>query len=99
MTSIIEFSGPILTTADRERRGLWSVDGLLTFDRPAAAADLVLDGWVIPGLVDAHCHIGLGPGGDVPDGLAEEQARTDRDAGTLLVRDAGAVHDTRWLQQ
>ena len=24
---------------------------------------------------------------------------TDRDAGTLLVRDAGAVHDTRWIQQ
>ena len=31
--------------------------------------------------------------------MAEEQAVTDRDAGTLLVRDAGAVHDTRWLQQ
>ncbi len=75
------------------------MDGLLTFDRPAAAPDLVLDGWVIPGLVDAHCHIGLGPGGDVPEQLAEEQAVTDRDAGTLLVRDAGAVHDTRWLQQ
>ena len=24
---------------------------------------------------------------------------TDRDAGTLLVRDAGAASDTRWLQQ
>ena len=54
---------------------------------------------MLPGLVDAHCHIGLGPGGDVPDRTAEEQALTDRDAGTLLVRDAGAVHDTRWLQQ
>ena len=71
----------------------------MTFRRPAAAPDLVLDGWVIPGLVDAHCHIGLGPGGDVPEELAEEQAVTDRDAGTLLVRDAGAVHDTRWIQQ
>ncbi|MHA7221520.1 amidohydrolase family protein [Arthrobacter sp. RHLT1-20] len=99
MISIIEFSGSILTAADQERRGLWSVDGLLTFDRPAAAPDLVLNGWVIPGLVDAHCHIGLGPGGDVPAELAELQAITDRNAGTLLVRDAGAVHDTRWLQQ
>jgi imidazolonepropionase-like amidohydrolase len=99
MTSIIEFSGPILTGPDRERRGLWSVDGVLTFHRPAAAPDLVLDGWVIPGLADAHCHIGLGPGGDVTEQLAEEQAVTDRDAGTLLVRDAGAVHDTRWIQQ
>jgi imidazolonepropionase-like amidohydrolase len=99
MSRIIEFSGPVLTSAEREHRGLWAVDGVLTFHRPAAAPDLVLDGWVIPGLVDAHCHIGLGPGGDVPEHLAEEQAVTDRDAGTLLVRDAGAVHDTRWLQQ
>ncbi|MDQ0849792.1 imidazolonepropionase-like amidohydrolase [Arthrobacter sp. B3I9] len=99
MSSIIEFSGPVLTGPDRERRGLWSVGGILTSHRPAAAADRVLDGWVIPGLVDAHCHIGLGPGGDVPDAVAEAQALTDRDAGTLLVRDAGAVHDTRWLQR
>jgi imidazolonepropionase-like amidohydrolase len=99
MSSIIEFSGPVLTAVDQERRGLWAVDGRLTFNRPAAAADLILDGWVIPGLVDAHCHIGLGPGGDVPDEVAERQALTDRDAGTLLVRDAGAVHDTRWIQQ
>ncbi len=99
MSSIIEFNGPVLTAADREENGLWSVDGVLTFRRPGAAPDRVLTGWVIPGLVDAHCHIGLGPGGDVPDRTAEEQALTDRDAGTLLVRDAGAVHDTRWIQQ
>lgn len=99
MTRIIEFSGTVLTGPGTEHRGLWSVDGRLTFRRPSAAPDLILDGWVIPGLVDAHCHIGLGPGGDVPERLAEEQAVTDRDAGTLLVRDAGAVHDTRWIAQ
>ena len=99
MTRIIEFSGTVLTAPDTEHHGLWSVDGVLTFRRPAAAPGLVLDGWVIPGLADAHCHIGLGPGGDVPEQLAEEQAVADRDAGTLLVRDAGAVHDTRWIQQ
>lgn len=99
MTGIIEFSGPVLTGPQQEHQGLWSVDGRLTFRRPAAAPDLVLAGWVIPGLVDAHCHIGLGPGGDVTERMAEEQALTDRDAGTLLVRDAGAVHDTRWIQQ
>ena len=71
MAGIIEFSGPILTAADQIRHGLWSVDGRLTFRRPAAAPELVLDGWVLPGLVDAHCHIGLGPGGDVSEGTAE----------------------------
>ncbi len=39
----------------------------------------------------------LGPAGR--PGQVADQALTDRDAGTLLVRDAGAVHDTRWLQQ
>ncbi|WP_427171184.1 amidohydrolase family protein [Arthrobacter sp. 92] len=99
MAGIIEFSGTILTSASTERRGLWSVDGTLTFTRPAATPELVLDGWVIPGLVDAHCHIGLGPGGLVSDAVAEAQALADRSAGTLLVRDAGAVNDTRWLQR
>lgn len=99
MTSIIEFTGPVLTGPGTEHHGLWSVGGVLSFHRPAAAPDLVLDGWVIPGLVDAHCHIGLGPDGDVPEQVAEDQAVADRDAGTLLVRDAGAVHDTRWIQQ
>ena len=99
MAGIIEFSGTVLTGPDEERQGLWSVDGRLTFQRPPAAPDAVIGGWVLPGFVDAHCHIGLGPGGGVPDGLIEDQARADRDAGTLLVRDAGTASDTRWVQQ
>ncbi|HET8879064.1 MAG TPA: amidohydrolase family protein [Arthrobacter sp.] len=99
MIGIIEFSGTVLTGVDQERQGLWSVDGALTFRRPESAPDRVLAGWVIPGLVDAHCHIGLGAGGDVSAAAAEEQARADLAAGTLLVRDAGAVHDTRWIQR
>ncbi|MFE4541933.1 amidohydrolase family protein [Arthrobacter sp. NPDC056727] len=99
MAHIIEFSGPVLTAADEERRGLWAVDGKLTFSRPAQRPDAVLEGWVLPGFVDAHCHIGLGPEGAVEDDVAYDQAMTDRNAGTLLVRDAGVVSDTRWLQQ
>ncbi|KRE52354.1 amidohydrolase [Arthrobacter sp. Soil736] len=99
MARIIEFSGTVLTAPDQERHGLWAVDGRLTFDRPLERADVVLDGWVLPGFVDAHCHIGLGPGGAVDDDVAHAQAMTDRNAGTLLVRDAGAASDTRWLQQ
>jgi imidazolonepropionase-like amidohydrolase len=99
MAGIIEFSGTVLTGPDEERQGLWSIDGRLTFRRPLTAPDAVMGGWVLPGFVDAHCHIGLGPGGSVPDSVIEEQARANRDAGTLLVRDAGAASDTRWVQQ
>ncbi|UVJ38096.1 amidohydrolase family protein [Arthrobacter sp. CJ23] len=99
MANIIEFSGTVLTGTEQERRGLWSVDGLLTFERPAAEPDAVLDGWVVPGFVDAHCHVGLGKGGAVDEGTALAQATADRDAGTLLIRDAGSASDTRWIQQ
>ncbi|NWL25971.1 amidohydrolase [Paenarthrobacter ureafaciens] len=99
MPNIIEFSGPVLVSAHEERRGLWSVDGRLTFSRPEAAPDTVLEGWVLPGFVDAHCHIGLGAGGAVDEATTLEQARTDLSAGTLLVRDAGSPANTRWVQQ
>lgn len=78
---------------------MWSVDGTLTFVRPAKAPDRVLDGWVLPGFVDAHCHIGLGAGGAVDEQATLAQAQADLDAGTLLIRDAGSPSDTRWVQQ
>ena len=53
----------------------------------------------MPGLVDAHCHVGLERQGAVPDERAEQQALADRDAGALLLRDAGSPADTRWMDQ
>jgi imidazolonepropionase-like amidohydrolase len=98
MAGIIHFRGPVLAAPDRVRHGLWSVDGRLTFHRPAPPPDQVLDGWVLPGFADAHCHIGLGPAGPVEAAVAREQALADLNAGTLLVRDAGSPADTRWMQ-
>jgi imidazolonepropionase-like amidohydrolase len=59
---------------------------------------LVDGGWLVPGLVDAHCHVGLATAepGDLEEAAA--QAVTDRDAGTLLIRDCGSPMDTRPLQ-
>ena len=39
------------------------------------------------------------PHGAVDDATAEEQALTDRDAGALLLRDAGSPADTRWIDE
>ncbi|MEJ3658783.1 amidohydrolase family protein [Actinomycetes bacterium KLBMP 9759] len=65
-------------------------------EEPITGAELLVDGgWILPGLVDAHCHVGLAVA-DL-DG-ADEQARTDRDAGALLLRDCGSPMDTRPLQ-
>src|SRR3712207_4170491 len=79
-----------------ETRDLWVVNGRFRLT-PVPYAETVVDGgFLLPGLVDAHCHIGLAAE-DLDE--AERQALTDRDAGTLLVRDCGAPMDTRPLQE
>jgi imidazolonepropionase-like amidohydrolase len=94
VSEVFRVSGVALPSG--EHRDLYVVDGRISTE-PAASADLVAEGWIVPGLVDAHCHIGLDAHGAVPDETSEQQALTDRDAGTLLVRDAGSAADTRWV--
>ncbi len=82
---------------DGQHRDLWVVDGVIRTEPVADAETLVDRGWLMPGLVDAHCHVGLDAHGAVPDDEAERQAVADRDAGALLIRDAGSPADTRWI--
>jgi len=83
---------------DGEERDLYAVGGRLTYERVRGAETVARGGWVVPGLVDAHCHVGILPDGPVGglDALAA-QAHTDRDAGALLIRDCGVPVDTRLL--
>ncbi|MFZ1178883.1 MAG: amidohydrolase family protein, partial [Mycobacterium sp.] len=77
----------------------WIVDGCISME-PVAGADTVFDGgWILPGLVDAHCHVGLGDHGEIPLDEAIAQAETERDVGALLLRDCGAPTDTRSLDE
>ncbi|MFI9816166.1 amidohydrolase family protein [Saccharothrix variisporea] len=82
-----------------EPRDLWVVNGRVR-TRPVPGAKTVVDGgYLVPGLVDAHCHVGLGPEGAVDLPEAVDQALLDRSAGTLLIRDCGSPLDTRPLQE
>ena len=98
MNRIIHFTGPVLPERGAERAEAWSVDGRMTYARPESPPDTVLAGWVLPGLVDAHSHLGLVAGGAADDGATLAQARAEAAAGVLLVRDCGSPADTRWLQ-
>ena len=76
---------------------LWIVDGHISAE-PVAGADTVFaGGWILPGLVDAHCHVGLGHDGEIPLDEAVAQAEAERDVGALLLRDCGSPTDTRSL--
>jgi imidazolonepropionase-like amidohydrolase len=89
-----KFRGPVLP--DGEVRDLYVVEGVVTYDK-VASAELVAEGWIVPGLVDAHCHVGLDAQGAVPEDVQEQQALADRDAGALLLRDCGSAADTSWI--
>lgn len=81
-----------------EPRELWVHDGAFV-DGPVPGAETVLrGGWILPGLVDAHNHVGLAPDGPVTDRDGQRaQALADRAAGVLLLRDCGSPVDTRAL--
>ncbi|MFD8262228.1 amidohydrolase family protein [Streptomyces griseoluteus] len=96
--AVLHVKGRVLAGPHDVRDELWVVGGRITYDRPAGAGDVrAVQGWALPGLVDAHCHVGLGAEGPVDADTAEKQALTDREAGALLLRDAGSPSDTRWV--
>ncbi|GAA1279992.1 amidohydrolase family protein [Pseudonocardia aurantiaca] len=87
----------VLLPDERHTELFVDAEGVLVDDLPGAET-LVDGGYIVPGLVDAHCHIGLGAQGVVELEEADAQARTDRDSGALLLRDCGSPTDTSPLQ-
>ena len=85
---------------DEEPTELWIHDGPISLEPIASATTIVDFGWIMPGLVDAHCHVGLrfGGGDEDRDGTIS-QAEAERDAGALLLRDAGSPVDTRFIDE
>jgi imidazolonepropionase-like amidohydrolase len=96
---VLHVRGHVLVGPDEEVGEAWVIGARITFDRPTTAGNRVqtVDGWVLPGLVDAHCHVGMGSHGMVGPDETLRQAQTDRDFGTLLIRDCGQAGDTRWI--
>jgi imidazolonepropionase-like amidohydrolase len=77
-----------------EVRDLWLVGDRVTLE-PVREADTISDGgFIVPGLVDAHCHLGIAYGAKAIGSLdeARDLAATDRDAGVLALRDAGSPY-------
>jgi imidazolonepropionase-like amidohydrolase len=93
----LHLSGVVLP--EGEHRDLWVRDGRITSEPVPGAETVSRGGWLVPGLVDAHCHVGIGPGGVFVEDLAglREQALAERAAGVLALRDCGSPVDTRVL--
>jgi imidazolonepropionase-like amidohydrolase len=71
---------PIDLYADGDR---WTTD-------PVAGADLVAEGWLVPGLVDGHTHPGAEtPGDPLDESLLRDDLRLHVDAGVTMIRSPG----------
>jgi imidazolonepropionase-like amidohydrolase len=95
----LHLSGVLLP--DGELGDVWVRDGRFTFEPVPGAEPVGRGGWLVPGLVDAHCHVGIAPGGaplEDPAAL-REQALTERRTGVLALRDCGSPVDTRFLDE
>ncbi|WP_171058036.1 amidohydrolase family protein [Modestobacter altitudinis] len=95
----LHLSGVLLP--EGEHRDLWVTGGRITFEAVPGAETVSRGGWLLPGLVDAHCHVGIATGGTAVEDLAaaREQALTERAAGVLALRDCGSPVDTRELDE
>ncbi|WP_035857123.1 amidohydrolase family protein [Cryptosporangium arvum] len=83
---------------DDVERDVWIVGDRLTFEPVPDAKTVSTGGYLLPGLVDAHCHPGIAPDGPVTEvAEAKRLALIDRDAGVLTIRDAGSPIDYREL--
>ncbi|MGZ4658181.1 MAG: amidohydrolase family protein [Blastococcus sp.] len=93
----LHLSGVVLP--EGEHRDVWVREGRFTFEPVPGAETVSRDGWLLPGLVDAHCHVGIATGGGHVQDLAglRRQALDERAAGVLALRDCGSPVDTRAL--
>jgi len=93
----LHLSGVVLP--EGEHRDVWVREGRFTFEPVPDAETVSRGGWMVPGLVDAHCHVGILRGGGHAEDLsgARAQALTEREAGVLALRDCGSPVDTRAL--
>lgn len=76
---------------------LWVVDGRITRDQVPGAVTVADEAWILPGLVDAHNHVGIAPGLGVTIAQARSFAQQDARAGVLLIREVGSPLDTHPL--
>ena len=86
---VLHLRGHVLIGPDEERPEAWVVGGRVTYEAPLAHADEAVDveGWVVPGLVDAHCHVGLDADGAVDrDDAGGAGARRPRRRGPAAAR-------------
>lgn len=98
---MVTLTGTVIADESTEYARVRIVGGRLTFapGPPGDGHEQRIEGWILPGLVDVHCHVGYSPEGVCDEPQTLSQARMTARTGVLLTRDAGMPIDTRFLQE
>ena len=93
----MEFSGLALWAETESERpqwvsGTWRVEGGV-IRRVSDEETAPSVGFIVPGMVDTHCHIGYSATGSVSEAEMVDQARATLASGVTLVRDCGVPLD------
>lgn len=90
MTKDLHIRGVVLP--DGVRRDVFVRSGRISFDSSGDARTILDGGYLVPGLVDAHCHLPFNapaPEGASWEEAARASARLELESGVLVVRDPG----------
>lgn len=86
----LHLHGTLLPRGDRGE--VYVVDGRITFEYAEGAETLITDGYLLPGLVDAHAHLALAspaPRGTSLEEAVRASAREQLGRGVLAIREPG----------
>ena len=80
MAEVLHVKGEVLVSEQESMPELWVIDGKVSFTPPTSGDVETVTGYVLPGFVDAHCHVGLGKQGAVDAQTSEAQALAELEA-------------------
>ncbi|WP_022868401.1 amidohydrolase family protein [Schaalia vaccimaxillae] len=99
------FAGSMLWAQGPDQDSQW-VDGIWNIDRGQvrrlqadhASVTPTVTGYAIPGMVDVHCHLGIGDEGPVGQDEQRQHALDTLRSGVLAIRDCGVPVDNSWMK-
>lgn len=87
-----------IITENGEKSNLWVHNGIIKYFPEKFTTFKKIEGFVLPGLVDVHCHLGMDEKGATSIATAQKQAEINLKTGVLAIRDAGSRMNNEWFK-